>query len=82
MFFLFKERFLGFFQYFMLHCFICRLSDSTVSEDARIEPRRVAILALAVRRSNDAATKRWILQGLHSEMVHHISVYYSTEHVA
>jgi hypothetical protein len=29
-----------------------------------------------------AATKRWILQGLHSEAVHHIPVYYSTEHVA
>jgi hypothetical protein len=29
-----------------------------------------------------AATKRWILQGLHSKTVHHIPLYYSTEHVA
>jgi hypothetical protein len=32
------------------HCFICRLSDSTVSEDAGIEPRSVATSAFAVRR--------------------------------
>jgi hypothetical protein len=37
------------------HCFICRPSDSTVSEDAGIEPRTVATLALAVRRSNNSA---------------------------
>jgi hypothetical protein len=28
--------------YFIQHCFFCRLSDSTVSEDAGIEPRTVA----------------------------------------
>jgi hypothetical protein len=27
----------NFFQYFIQHCFICRLSDSAVSEDAGIE---------------------------------------------
>jgi hypothetical protein len=32
--------------------FICRPSDSTVSEDAGIEPRTVATLALTARRSN------------------------------
>jgi hypothetical protein len=32
------------------HCFICHPSDSTVSEDAGIEFRTVATLALAVRR--------------------------------
>jgi hypothetical protein len=37
------------------HCFICRPSDSTVSEDAWIEPRTVATSALAVRRSNHSA---------------------------
>jgi hypothetical protein len=37
------------------HCFICRPSDSTVSEDAGIEPRTVASSALAVRRSNHSA---------------------------
>ncbi len=45
----------GIFTFFMnirnQHCFICRPSDSTVSEDAGIECRTVAILALAVRRS-------------------------------
>jgi hypothetical protein len=35
--------------YLIHHCFICRLSDLTVSEDAGIEPRTVATLALAVR---------------------------------
>jgi hypothetical protein len=38
--------------YFIQHCFICRPSDSTVSEDAGIEPRTDATLALAVRRTN------------------------------
>jgi hypothetical protein len=37
------------------HCFICRLSDSVVSEDAGIEPRTVATSVLAVRRSNHSA---------------------------
>ncbi len=41
-----------FFMYHIQHCFICRPSDSTVSEDAGIEPRTVATTALAVRRSN------------------------------
>jgi hypothetical protein len=40
-----------FFMHFVQHCFICRPSDSTVSEDDVIEPRTVATLALAVRRS-------------------------------
>jgi hypothetical protein len=42
-----------FFSFFVLlhkHCFICSPSDSTVSEDAGIEPRTVETLALAVRR--------------------------------
>jgi hypothetical protein len=44
--------FLSFFsQYFIQHCFICRTSESTVSENAGIEPRIVATTALAVRRS-------------------------------
>jgi hypothetical protein len=43
--------------YDIQHCFICRPSDSTLSEDAGIEPRTVAIatMALAVRRSNHSA---------------------------
>jgi hypothetical protein len=43
-----------FFMFFIQHCFICRPSDSTVSEDAGIEPRTFG-LALAVRRSNHLA---------------------------
>jgi hypothetical protein len=47
----------GFFWFFFLcyyiqHCFICRPSDFTVSEDAGMEPRTVATSTLAVRRSN------------------------------
>jgi hypothetical protein len=42
----------GFFMYFIQHCFICRPSGFAVSEDAGIESRTVATLALAVRRSN------------------------------
>ncbi len=34
--------------YDIQHYFICRLSDSTVSEDAGIKPRTVATSALAV----------------------------------
>jgi hypothetical protein len=36
-----------FFMYDIQHFFICRPSDSTVSEDAGIEPRTVATTALA-----------------------------------
>ncbi len=39
-------------QYFIEHCFICRTSDSTVSEDDGIEPWTDATSALAVKRSN------------------------------
>jgi hypothetical protein len=38
--------------YDIQHCFTCRPSDSTVSEDAGIEPRTVTTTALAVRTSN------------------------------
>ncbi len=48
-----KGRFFEFFfMYEIQHCFICRPSDSTVSEDAVIETETVATTALAVRRSN------------------------------
>ncbi len=40
--------------YFIQHCFICRPSDSTVSEDAEIEQKTDVTSALAVRRSNHA----------------------------
>ncbi len=38
--------------YCIQHCFICRPSDSTASEDAGIEPRTVVTTALTVKRSN------------------------------
>jgi hypothetical protein len=41
--------------YDIQHCFICRPSDSTVSEDAGIEPMTVATTALVVGRSNHSA---------------------------
>jgi hypothetical protein len=43
----FKGDFMDFFlfMYDIQHCFICRPSDSTVSEDAGIEPRTVATTA-------------------------------------
>ncbi len=48
----------GFFWIFIQHCFICRPSDSTVSEDAGIKPRTVATLALAVKHSNHSARSK------------------------
>jgi len=47
--------FLIFVLYFIQHCFNCRPLNYTVSEDAGLEPRTVAALALAVRRSNISA---------------------------
>ncbi len=41
--------------YVIQHCFICRRSFSTVSEDAGIETRTVATLTLTARRSNHSA---------------------------
>jgi hypothetical protein len=41
--------------YCIQHCFICRPSDSTMSEDTGIEPRTVATSALAVRSSKHSA---------------------------
>ncbi len=46
-----KVDFFDFVMYDIQHCFICRPSDSPVSEDAGIEPRTVATTALAVRRT-------------------------------
>jgi hypothetical protein len=53
--FTFKGGFLDFSFTCTIHCFICRPSDSTVSEDAGIEPRTVATTALTIRRSNHSA---------------------------
>jgi hypothetical protein len=43
------------FMYVIQHCFICRFSDSTVSEDAEVETGTVATLALTARRSDHSA---------------------------
>ncbi len=53
----FKWGFLDFFlsMYVIQHCFICRPSDSTVSENAGFEPRTVETLVLTARRSNLSA---------------------------
>ncbi len=58
-----KGGYVGFFQFFTQHCFICCGSESNVLEDAGIESRTVATLALAVRRSNYTRidlTHRWM----------------------
>ncbi len=46
-----KDFWFSLYVYCILYCFICRPSDSTVSEYAGMEPRTVATSALAVRRS-------------------------------
>jgi hypothetical protein len=38
------------FRVFIQHCFICRPSDSTVSDDAGIKPRTVATSTLAFQK--------------------------------
>jgi hypothetical protein len=42
-------------KYLIQHCFIARPSNSTVLDDAGIEPRTVETLALTIRRSNHSA---------------------------
>jgi len=54
--FLFLVFFFYFFQYLLYgiqHCFVCRSTDSTVSEDNTIAPRTVVIFQLAARRSDN-----------------------------
>jgi hypothetical protein len=51
------------YMYFIQHCFICRPSDSTVSEDAGNEPRSVATLqwqADALTTRLDLNHKKWM----------------------
>jgi hypothetical protein len=65
--------FFGFFppMYCIQHCFNCHPSDSTVSDDAGIEPRTVATSALEVRRS----TTRLDLIHTRLDLIHIESVY-------
>jgi hypothetical protein len=64
----------GFFAYVIQHCFICRPSDSTVSEDAEVEPRTVVTSTLAVRRSNHSARSHppfgWISSTIQLHLIH------------
>ncbi len=48
------------FRYFIRHCFICRPSESTCRRMLGFEPRTVAILALAVRRSIPLGYKSYL----------------------
>ncbi len=48
---------------------VCRTSDSTVSEDAEIEPRTVATTALAVRRYNHSARSHPQLQEMYVKKI-------------
>jgi hypothetical protein len=68
----------GFFMYFIQHCFICLPSDSTVSEDAGIEPRMAATMAFAVRRSNHSGRShtRLAIFHPHSARSHPLSARY------
>jgi len=61
-FFLGRGYFVGFHKFMsnIQHCFICRPSDFSVLADARFEPRAVAELALAARRSNHKARSHLI----------------------
>jgi hypothetical protein len=52
--------------YNILHCFICRPSDSAVSEDAEIEHRTVATTALL----SDALTTRLDLIHARLDLIH------------
>jgi hypothetical protein len=56
-------EFLSFFMYDIQHCFICRPSDSTVSENAGIEPRTVAT-------TSDALTTRLDLIHNRLDLIH------------
>jgi hypothetical protein len=62
----------GFSDFFMYvlssTCFICRPSDSTVSEDAGIEPMTFSTSALAVRRSSYSAHLNTWLHLIHTRL--------------
>jgi hypothetical protein len=55
--------FFVFYKYFIQQCLICRPSDSSVSEDAGIESKTVAILAFSARSNNHSIRS-------HSYLIH------------
>ncbi len=58
--------------YAIQHWFICRPSDSTVSEDAGIEPRTVATFALIARRS--ITTRLDLIHSSPQDLIHTFSI--------
>ncbi len=71
--FLFKRRsheIFGFFMYCIQDCFICRPTDSIVSEDAGIEPRTVATTASTFKRRSNHSAKSHPLFVLSTSTVH------------
>jgi hypothetical protein len=58
--------------YDIQHCFICCLSDSTVSEDAGIEPRTVATIRHWL---SDALTTRLDLIHTRLDVIHFITLH-------
>ncbi len=53
----------------IFYFYVCRTSDSTVSEDAEIEPRTVVTTALADRRSNHSAGSHPLLQEMYVKKI-------------
>ncbi len=66
--------------YFIQHCFICRPSDSTMSEDTGIERRTVATSGSAVRRTSHSVTSHPLLGYISSTTRLHIIYNSATSH--
>ncbi len=66
--------------YCIQHCFICRPSDFTVSEDAGIESGTAATSALAVRLSNHLARSHPHLARSHPLNISYTSLIFSLGH--
>ncbi len=62
----FLNRFYFILLYFIRHCFLCRPSDSTVSEDAGTEHMTVATLSLTFTRSKQSARSRPVLSATYA----------------
>ena len=60
--------------YFIQPCFVCRPSDSTVSEDADIEPRTIATSAFMIL-SDSLTTQLDLIHTKNKAVKYHINVY-------
>ena len=65
-------------QCFIPHCFVCRPSDSAVSEDAGIEPKTVATSASVVRRQKYKTLLKLVKNLVDIQIYHSLSFLYST----